>query len=119
MADFEMRGVDAAGTETVLGSHASSGEGREALLRYTSREDAGGWDEIVVYDCRGESDEPLYRWERPEREEPADEWSVSPAPESPDEWWIDDSTGEYVRASNGERMSAEAGRATIQRESRA
>lgn len=43
-------------------------------------------------------------------------WNASPADEAPDEWWVDDDTGEYVRAATGERMTAEEGRATIKRE---
>lgn len=41
-------------------------------------------------------------------------WSGSPAPESPDGWWVDDRTGEYVRASDGKRFSVEDGRTLIQ-----
>lgn len=41
-------------------------------------------------------------------------WSASPAPESPDDWWVDDHTGEYVRASDGRRFSVEDGRMLIQ-----
>lgn len=41
-------------------------------------------------------------------------WSGSPAPEAPDEWWVDDHTGEYVRASDGKRFSPEDGRTLIQ-----
>lgn len=36
------------------------------------------------------------------------QWSGSCAPEAPADWWIDDDTGEYVRAATGERMSRDA-----------
>lgn len=36
------------------------------------------------------------------------QWSGSCAPEAPADWWVDDDTGEYVRAATGERMSRDA-----------
>lgn len=63
--DFVVEGVDTAdGSRTELESFDSSGEAREWLGRYVSREDAGGWDLIEVYDVRGEDAERIAFWER-------------------------------------------------------
>lgn len=65
MADFVIEGVDVAdGSRTVLQECASSGAARNFLRRYTSSEDAGGWDLIEVYDVRGDDAERIAFWER-------------------------------------------------------
>lgn len=65
MTDFVVEGVDVAdGSRTVLQEFASSGEARDFLRRYTSSEDAGGWDLIEVYDVRGDDAERIAFWER-------------------------------------------------------
>jgi hypothetical protein len=51
------------------------------------------------------------------REGPA-EWDGRPSPEAPDTWWVDDDTGQYVRASDGARMERAAALATIAVEGR-
>jgi hypothetical protein len=60
---FLVEGVDDSG-RTLLAAFDNSGEARSYLTRYTSREDAGGWDLIEVYDTRGDEAERLAYWER-------------------------------------------------------
>lgn len=44
----------------------------------------------------------------------SDTEDTKPAPETHDDWWVDDTTGDYVRSSDGKRFSAEDGRTLIQ-----
>ena len=62
---FIIEGVDTAdGSRTELATFDNSGEARDFLRRYTSKEDAGGWDLIELYDVRGDDAERLAFWER-------------------------------------------------------
>ncbi len=66
-APFKVEGVETEdGSRTELGAFASSGEAGAFLSSYTSREDAGGWNLIEVYDTRGADAERLAYWERGE-----------------------------------------------------
>lgn len=62
---FIVEGVDLDdGSRTELAAFDNSAEARAFLQRYISREDAGGWSLIEVYDTRGEDAERLWFWER-------------------------------------------------------
>ena len=62
---FIVEGVDTAdGSRTELVAFDNSGEAQAFLQRYTSKENAGNWDLIEVYDVRGEDAECLWVWER-------------------------------------------------------
>lgn len=62
---FKVEGVDSDdGSRTELASFDNSGEARAFLSRYVSRENAGGWDLIEIYDTRGEDAERIAFWER-------------------------------------------------------
>lgn len=62
---FVVEGVDEDGSRTELASFDNSGEARAFLNRYVSRENAGNWDLIEVYDVRCEEEsERLWFWER-------------------------------------------------------
>lgn len=62
---FIVEGVDTDdGSRTLLADFNNSSEARAFLNRYTSKENAGNWDLIEVYDTRGEDAERLWLWER-------------------------------------------------------
>jgi len=62
---FIVEGVDLDdGSRTELAAFDNSAEARTFLQRYVASENAGGWDLIEVYDCRGEDAERLWFWER-------------------------------------------------------
>ena len=64
---FIVEGVDTGdGSRTELASFDNSGEARAWLRRYVSREDAGGWSLIEIYDTRGDDAERIAFWERAE-----------------------------------------------------
>ena len=62
--DFHVTAIDTDGSETILAEFDNSGEAKEFLRQYTSKEDAGGWDLIQVLDTRGDCAEILWVWER-------------------------------------------------------
>ena len=62
---FIVEGVaDDDGARTLLMDFDNSGEARAWLARYVSRENAGNWNLIELYDVRGEESERLAFWER-------------------------------------------------------
>jgi len=63
---FIVEGVDLDdGSRTELNAFDNSGDARAFLNGYTSKENAGGWDLIEVYDTRDpENPERLWFWER-------------------------------------------------------
>lgn len=63
-APFDVVGIDEDGQHTALMAFASSSEAREWMLRYASRENAGGWNELQVLDTRSECAETMFVWER-------------------------------------------------------
>lgn len=66
---FVVEGVDSDdGSRHELASFDNSGDARAFLSRYVSRENAGGWNLIELYDVRGEESERLAFWERGELE---------------------------------------------------
>lgn len=63
--DFTVEAIDLAdGSRTTLAEFGTSHEARTWMERYVSRENAGNWDLIEVYDLRGEDAERLAFWER-------------------------------------------------------
>ncbi len=61
---FHVVGIDTDdGNATLLEAFGSSGEARAWMLRYVSKEDAGGWRHVEVLDTRDECAETLWRWE--------------------------------------------------------
>lgn len=62
---FKVEGVELEdGSRTLLNEYATSHEARTFMERYVSKEDAGGWSLIEVYDTRGEDAERLAFWGR-------------------------------------------------------
>jgi hypothetical protein len=61
---FHVVGIDEEdGSATLLECFDNSGEARAWMLRYVSKEDAGGWRHVQVLDARDECAETLWRWE--------------------------------------------------------
>lgn len=61
---FHVVGIDEEdGSATLLECFDNSGEARDWMRRYVSKEDAGGWKHIEVLDTRDECAETLWRWE--------------------------------------------------------
>ena len=65
-SDFVVEGVDCAdGSRTVLHTFPSSYEAVDWMRRYVSKENAGNWDLIEVYDVRDpENAERIRFWRR-------------------------------------------------------
>lgn len=64
MTKFIIEGVDLSdGSRTELAAFDNSSEARAFLNRYVSRENAGNWDLIEIYDTRGVDAERIGFWE--------------------------------------------------------
>lgn len=62
---FTVEAVDRLnGRHTILADYQTSAEARQFLRQYTTKENAGGWDTIEIYDQRGEEPERLALWVR-------------------------------------------------------
>jgi len=60
---FHVIGIDENdGNATILEQFDNSGEAREWMQRYISKENAGNWKHIEVIDTRDECAETLWRW---------------------------------------------------------
>jgi len=60
---FHVVGIDEDdGNATILEEFNNSGEAREWMLRYASKEDAGGWKRLEVLDTRDECAETMFSW---------------------------------------------------------
>ena len=63
--DFVVEAVDENdGARTVLYESDSSADARDFMRRYVSRENAGGWALIEVYDVRGDDADRIAFWAR-------------------------------------------------------
>ena len=63
--DFVVAGLGEDGNGSVLYECDNSGMAIEWWVRYVAKEDAGGWDAVVVYDTRfGEHWEVIKHWNR-------------------------------------------------------
>ena len=61
---FHVVGIDTDdGSTTLLEAFDNSGEARAWMLRYVSKQDAGGWRHVEVLDTRDDCAETLWRWE--------------------------------------------------------
>lgn len=66
MHNFTVEGFDAKdGSHTELAGFASRAEAIEWLRRYASKENAGNWDLVEIYDVRDPEDVTrVYYWDR-------------------------------------------------------